>query len=324
VPETPLHPATALVPEGKPRKLDAAVRALFGLSWNDARQAVRSGKVWLGSPAVAATDPTALVQAGLAIELRPSAPRPHVARRTSFEKDAVVYVDSQVVVVNKPSGISTVPFGDEDPEAEKETLDALVREILARRLYKGRPGGRRAPLGVVHRLDKDTSGLLVFTCSMAAKKHLSDQFRAHTPARTYLAIIHGVFRGQRTFRSHLVEDRGDGRRGSARPGRREGKLAVTHVTALEPLNGATLVSCRLETGRTHQIRIHLSEAGHPLVGERVYVRGYQGTILPAPRTMLHAAELGFLHPTSEEPLRFTVDPPADVPAVLAALRKGPP
>ena len=320
MPPAPLQAATGVVPDGEPQKLDAVVRLLFQLSWRDARQAVRSGKVWIGNPGVVYVDPTTMVRGGVTIELRPSAPRPHVARRASFEKEAIVYVDSQVVVVNKPTGIITVPFGDESPEEGKLTLDAMVREILARRLHRGRPAGRRAPLGIVQRLDRDTSGLLVFPRTVAAKKHLADQFRAHTTERLYLAIVHGAFRGTRTFRSYLVEDRGDGRRGSARPGRREGKLAITHVTAREPLNGATLVSCQLETGRTHQIRIHLAEDGHPLVGERVYVRGYRGTLLAAPRTMLHAAELGFIHPANEEPLHFAVDPPADFAATLADLR----
>jgi 23S rRNA pseudouridine1911/1915/1917 synthase len=118
-----------------------------------------------------------------------------------------------------------------------------------------------------------------------------------------------------------VEDRGDGRRGSARPGAREGQLAVTHVEALEVLaGGATLVACRLETGRTHQIRIHLAEAGHPLVGEAVYGRDYRGPRIPATRIMLHAAELGFEHPGDGRELRFQVGPPEDFLQVLERLR----
>jgi 23S rRNA pseudouridine1911/1915/1917 synthase len=95
---------------------------------------------------------------------------------------------------------------------------------------------------------------------------------------------------------------------------------VTHVEPVERLRGATLVACRLETGRTHQIRIHLAEAGHPVVGERVYVRGLPGPFLPAARLMLHAAELGFVHPTDERELRFTMEPPADFEETLRRLR----
>src|SRR5262249_7446653 len=123
-----------------------------------------------------------------------------------------------------------------------------------------------------------------------------------------------------THRSYLVDDRGDGLRGSAPPGVREGQLAVTHVRPVESLHGATLIECKLETGRTHQIRIHLSEAGHPLVGERVYVRDFKSTLIPAPRLMLHAAELGFIHPDREEPMRFREEPPADFRETLARLR----
>ena len=109
------------------------------------------------------------------------------------------------------------------------------------------------------------------------------------------------------------------------------KLAVTHVERREALSGATLVACRLETGRTHQIRIHLAEAGHPIVGEEVYVRSHAGPRIQAPRPMLHAAELGFEHPTLGRPMRFHMDPPEDFQRLLERLRvpsrpaaKGPP
>jgi len=174
----------------------------------------------------------------------------------------------------------------------------------------------------VHRLDKETSGVMVFTRTWLAKQSLTQQFRAHTAHRRYLAIAHGAVRA-RTLRSNLVADRGDGIRGSIPAGvKRQGmQLAVTHVEPVEALRGATLVSCQLETGRTHQIRVHLSEAGHPIVGERVYVRGYQGDVLPAPRMMLHAAELGFVHPATNVEVRFERPPPVDFEEVLRRLRK---
>jgi 23S rRNA pseudouridine1911/1915/1917 synthase len=251
-----------------------------------------------------------------------------VARAQALES-ILVHVDPSVAVVRKPAGISTVPFGDEDPDDEAATLDALVRDVLARRdAIRG-----RAPLGVVQRLDKATSGLLVFARTFAAKKHLAAQLRQHTMHRLYLAIVHGDM-GKATLRSHLVADRGDGRRGSiggpytrgSRAGKREGsdregQLAVTHVEPRERLRGATLVACRLETGRTHQIRVHLSEAGHPLVGEKVYVRGFVGEPIPAPRLMLHAAELGFAHPGDDRPMRFEEPPPDDFEETLARLRR---
>jgi 23S rRNA pseudouridine1911/1915/1917 synthase len=175
----------------------------------------------------------------------------------------------------------------------------------------------------VQRLDKLTSGILVFSRTFAAKKHLGNQLRQHTMQRRYLALAHGdVVPG--TIRTHLVEDRGDGLRGSAPESLRAGQLAITHVERIERLAGATLVSCRLETGRTHQIRIHLSERGNPLLGEAVYVRGFPGALIPAPRLMLHAAELGFAHPEDDRPMFFEDPPPADFEETLARLRRAPP
>jgi len=175
-----------------------------------------------------------------------------------------------------------------------------------------------APLGVVQRLDRETSGLIVFSRTTAARDALRRQFRAHSVHRRYVALVHGRL-ASRTFASRLVEDRGDGLRGST-TNPKLGRDAVTRTRVLEILSGATLVECTLETGRTHQIRIHLSEAGHPLVGERVYVRGFHEPLIEAPRLMLHAAELGFLHPKDGREMTFTEPMPADMVAVLERLR----
>jgi 23S rRNA pseudouridine1911/1915/1917 synthase len=281
----------------------------------------------------------------------------------------VIYADAHVIVVAKPAGLSTVPYEAESgPKgmAKEDTLEARVRAWIERHAAAGRPG--RPNLGIVHRLDKETTGLIVFTRTWLAKKSLSAQFRRHSVHRRYLAIAHGEVRPQ-TMRSVLVADRGDGLRGSstraqhgrvagagapdgrvagagapdgrvagagapdgrvagagapdgrvAGAGAPDGRVAVTHVEPLEALRGATLVACRLETGRTHQIRIHLSEAGHPIVGERVYIRRYAGPLLEAPRLMLHAAELGFVHPATERAMHWELPPPDDMRAVLERLR----
>lgn len=295
------------------RPLDGALRSLTAVSWAEARRLIETGKVLLGGTTAASARRRVL--AGERIEVRLHAPRPETVRLKRLEEDLIVHVDASVVVVHKPAGVITVPFGDEAPAAQGDALDALVREVLARR---DRIRGR-APLGVVQRLDKGTSGLLVFARTLAAKKHLSQQLRFHTMHRRYLAIAHGVVPA-RAHRSYLIEDRGDGLRGSATARQREGQLAVTHVAPVEALRGATLVSCRLETGRTHQIRIHLAEAGHPIVGEAVYVRSYEGPRIPAPRPMLHAAELGFRHPADNREVRFEAPPPEDFEEILARLR----
>ncbi|MCS7017468.1 MAG: RluA family pseudouridine synthase, partial [Gemmatales bacterium] len=166
------------------------------------------------------------------------------------------------------------------------------------------------PVRAVHRIDRDTSGLVVFARTASAARKLEEQFRAHTVEREYLALV----RGQpvdRTIASRLVRDRGDGRRGSGP----EGLSAVTHVHVRQRFAGFALVACRLETGRTHQVRIHLGEAGWPLCGERVYDRPLHGRPLPdgsgALRPMLHAARLGFIHPVTGERMAWSCDPPSD-------------
>src|SRR5262249_33649429 len=151
---------------------------------------------------------------------------------------------------------------------------------------------------------------------------LGKQFHAHTVQRRYLAIVPGRVESQ-TIRSRLVRDRGDGRRGSTRlPG--VGKEAITHIEVIEWLPGHTLLACRVESGRPHQIRIHLAEHGHPICGERVYQRKLGEEPWPdlsaAPRLALHAAELGFLHPITGATLRWTMPLPPDLQRFLEQLR----
>jgi 23S rRNA pseudouridine1911/1915/1917 synthase len=214
-----------------------------------------------------------------------------------------------------------VPFEKND----RDTLLSLTR-VAVRRVETSRGQPHNPGLRAVQRLDKETSGLVVFARTIPAQRHLQRQFTEHTALRRYLAVVHGAA-GAGIHDSILVPDRGDGLRGSwgvYRPARgqppAEARQAITHVTVEERLRRATLVSCRLETGRTHQIRIHLAEAGHPLVGETVYVRDFPGPWLAAPRLMLHATELGFVHPRTGKEIRFTEPPPEDFAAVVDRLR----
>jgi 23S rRNA pseudouridine1911/1915/1917 synthase len=164
---------------------------------------------------------------------------------------------------------------------------------------------------------------MVFARTAEAERGLVQQFRRHTTQRRYVAIVHGTVEA-RTIESRLVRDRGDGRRGSTTLPE-AGKRAVTHVRPLEKLGRYTLVECRLETGRTHQIRIHLAEEGHPLCGEKVYGKPLRGKAMEdrsgAPRLALHAAELGFQHPVTGEPMRFEMPLPPDFEAFLDRLRR---
>ncbi len=304
--------------------ISAFVRALLpGISWSRARELCTTGRVWIDG--AAARDPAQRLAAGSAVEVRPEGAR---APRGPLAPEDIVYADPEVVVVHKPAGLLTVPWSDDD----RDTLVTLARTVLTRKesARGGAKGGdRRGPgphLRVVQRLDKETSGLLVFARTVAAERHLQQQLRAHSMKRRYLAIAHGEA-VDATYDSLIVPDRGDGLRGSWGVFRRPrgnppetARRAVTHVEALESLRGATYIACELATGRQHQIRIHLSEAGLPLVGERVYVRGFAGPLLPAPRPMLHAARLGFVHPRTERELVFEAPPPADFAAALDRLR----
>ena len=164
--------------------LDAAVRALFELSWGKARAFIESGKVQLDGATV--TSATRRVRKGSELSLRMSAPR---KRDDRLGAERIVHLDTHVVVVDKPAGISTIPYDG----TETGTLDERVRALLAKKApgQSGRPA-----LGVVHRLDKETSGLMVFTRTWLAKKSLTQQFREHTVVRRYLALVHGEARSE--------------------------------------------------------------------------------------------------------------------------------
>ncbi len=169
---------------------------------------------------------------------------------------------------------------------------------------RGLPPAARV-LHVVHRLDKDSSGILVYARTRDSERALQTQFRNRAVSRNYLCLAHGRVESGR-IESRLVRDRGDGLRGSAsRAG--EGKLSATQVRVLKRFESASLCEVRLETGRTHQIRIHLAESGHPLVGERVYLRDYLargGRPISSPRLLLHAATLAFDHPWEKRRISF--------------------
>jgi 23S rRNA pseudouridine1911/1915/1917 synthase len=227
------------------------------------------------------------------------------------------------MVVEKPAGIPTVRHPAEYHwPARRRALAPTLDDLVLSQIGVFSKKGTRPRLRVVHRLDKETSGLMVFARTVVAERGLGSQFKAHTVVRRYLAIVHGTLASQR-IASCLVRDRGDGRRGSTSiPG--QGKEAVTHIECIERLPGYTLVSCRLETGRTHQIRIHVAELGHPVCGEKVY-GGRIGVpasedMSGAPRLALHALELGFIHPVSGEKMHWSMPLPPDLQRFLTQLR----
>jgi 23S rRNA pseudouridine1911/1915/1917 synthase len=298
--------------------LAAVVRGLMdGLSWNRSRDLVRNGRVKVGGKLH--FDPAERVATGALIEVNPTAQR---RQAPVLERERLIHVDRDIVVVRKPAGLLSVPYDDRD---DRDTLIERTRQALRERGNRdpderassssGSRPDKRDLLGVVQRLDKDTSGLLVFARSRPGRKGLEAQFRAHTIERRYVALVHGRAEAA-VHESFLMPDRGDGLRGSWR-GRSPPKIAKKAITKVRvekrlrgPFGEVTLISCRIETGRQHQIRIHLSEAGNPLVGEQVYGRGHRPNKVEVARPMLHAASLGFIHPVNERPLRFE-DPLAD-------------
>ena len=238
-------------------------------------------------------------------------PRPPGTTLTPLPKQRVVYVDRDLLVVDKPSGVVSTP----DAPGQTDTLLERVQDYLRRLKVAGPTWKACKP---VHRIDEGTSGLLLFARHLVSWRELKQMFRVHAIERRYLAVVHGDV-GARTFESYLSADRGDGFRGSVKnPGK--GKRALTHVRPLERLKGATLLECRLETGRMHQIRIHLAEAGHPLLGDPRYQRDFTGTVLPAPRLALHAAVLGLAHPRTHRPMLWQSPLPDDLQALVQSLR----
>ncbi len=301
--------------EREGNRLDKAVKLHFGLPWSKARAWIETGKVFLDGNPVTALDH--VVNAGQRIELRMGTPK--AKKESGFPARNIVFYDKDIVVVNKPAGLMSVPHRLSE---ETATLDRLVMGYL--RIHDPKAKGANASLGVVHRIDKETSGLLVFARNLKALKGLSSQFRSHSIDRIYYAIAHGDVKSQ-TVRTKIARDNGKGIRGSVPDGMMNphgeelGRRAVTRFESIESLRGATLVACRLETGRTHQIRIHLSEIGHPIIGEKVYVRDFKGDTIPADRVMLHAAKLGLMHPHSGDKLEWREALPKDFQKRLTEL-----
>ena len=278
-------------------RLDFAVAQKFGLSRRVAREAVRSGRVDVDG--VACDEPGQETPPDAALQFHPDRP----LRRRVKTRLTVLYEDGDVLIVDKPAGLLTVPT----EAREKDTLWSRALHYLQHR-YGGRPHA-----GIVHRLDKDTSGALVFARNRAAHHALQDRFRTHAIDREYVALVEGAPKDSGTFDADLVRE-GGLRRTVARAGQ-EGRRAVTRYRTVERFPDAALVSVRPETGRTHQIRVHFSAAGHPVLGDRVY-----GNAKLAPRQMLHARRLGFPHPVTGDVVSAESPVPEDFEKVLAALR----
>jgi 23S rRNA pseudouridine1911/1915/1917 synthase len=227
----------------------------------------------------------------------------------------ILHEDADLIIADKPAGLLTLST----EAGEKDTLLSRVNAYLQFR-YRKRPY-----VGVVHRLDKETSGAVVFARSRDVLRGLQELFRRHDVEREYVALVEGrVEKDAGTIGLEVVRDRGDRRRGTARPGEK-GVRAVTHYRVLERFGGATALALTLETGRTHQIRIHLAALGHPVVGDAVYrPRHFTAPAVTAERQMLHARTLGFRHPSTGETIRAQSDPPPDFRELRSRLARAHP
>jgi 23S rRNA pseudouridine1911/1915/1917 synthase len=347
--------------------LAAGLRGLNAeLSWAEAKRLIQQRHVQVNGNLV--LDETRRVKAGDVVKVFASARAP-----VPTDRDVrVVHVDEDLIVVDKPAGITTLRHAEERGWEDRRkqlqpTLDEVVQRLIAaapprpspsgggepgRRAEppraKGevrngvirRPGGRPPPpasgraavpkVRPVHRLDRDTSGLMLFALSPRAEVALVKMFKGHTIERSYVAVVHGRVAEPLRIESYIARDRGDGLRGSTPSGREEpgSQHAVTHVEPVEPVGGDyTIVGCQLETGRTHQIRIHLAEAGHMLCGEKTYIRPRPSDppvvdASGAPRQALHSADLRFTHPISGQAMQFTAPLAKDLAQWLARMKAG--
>jgi 23S rRNA pseudouridine1911/1915/1917 synthase len=233
----------------------------------------------------------------------------------------VLYEDLYLVVVNKPNGMVVYPAAGHSHGTLMNALSYHCRNLSA-------PGGPLRP-GVVHRLDKDTSGIMVIALDEKAYYSLSEQFRQRTITRRYLALVFGnISKDTGVIDSIIGRSESDRKKMSTRV--RRGKEAVTTWRVIERFGIATLVEAKLGTGRTHQIRVHFASIGYPVLGDRTYgrkvevegkMKGKRMVKITFPRQMLHAGILGFTHPVTEEYLEFSVPVPEDMTEKIRELRE---
>jgi 23S rRNA pseudouridine1911/1915/1917 synthase len=291
-------------------RLDQRLRELRpDLSWTKIRTAIAQGQVTVDG----ATERDAAADVGGRQEVVLEASRPALPHaRLDLSR---LYEDEEILVVDKPAGLLTVPT---DPEA-RATEDTVLRRVqeYARHLH-----GRRSYAGVLHRLDRDTSGALAVALSRDAHRRGRELFAAHAFERWYLAVVQGVpARLSGTIDVPISDSYAGGRRRVVRDAD-AGRRAITHYVVREAYRDAALLEVELETGRQHQIRLHLQELGHPLVGERVYSESTRHA--RARRQMLHAWRLRFPHPLRHREIEAEAPMPADMRAVCALLkRRGP-
>lgn len=298
-------------------RLDRALaEALPDLSRERLKSLIKSGRVFDAS-GTALWDPSAKTPAPATIEVRlpPATPAHNVAQDMGL---SIAFEDEHLIVIDKPAGMVVHPAAG---NLDGTMVNALLHHCAGQ--LSG-IGGVARP-GIVHRIDKDTSGLIVAAKHDRAHEGLAKQFAAHSIDRRYIAIATG-----RPMPANGTIDAALGRSNTNRKkmavvAADRGKRAVTHYRTIEPLHHASLVECRLETGRTHQVRVHMSHIGHPLVGDPVYGRARKplSEVLKARnfvRQALHAAHLGFIHPVTGNSIALDSTLPADMRELIDELR----
>jgi len=296
-------------------RLDRALAAAVPtLSRERLKALIRSGAVEAGGTPV--RDPAAKVRGeeALRVAIPEAAPAHNEPQAIPL---TIVFEDEHLLVVDKLAGLVVHPAAG---NFDGTLVNALLHHCAGQ--LSG-IGGVARP-GIVHRIDKDTSGLLVVAKTDVAHEGLAKQFAAHSIDRRYLAIVSGMPKATSGTVDAALARSATNRKKIAIVEAGRGKRAVTHWKRLKPLGEAALVECRLETGRTHQVRVHMASIGHPLLGDPVYGRSGKthGKLLKElqfHRQALHAAELGFTHPATKLRLSFTSPMPPDMQELMAAL-----
>jgi 23S rRNA pseudouridine1911/1915/1917 synthase len=279
-----------------------------------AATALARGKVFLNDREASAADAATRLATGDLVSVWMD--RPGTAkRRTALGPDydlPIVYEDDLIIVLNKPAGVLAVPL--ERRDAARSVYEDLKAYLKTRR--KPRPF-------VVHRIDRDTSGLVVFAKTASAQQRLKEQFKRHRPARVYRAVVYGhPSPASGTWRDRLVWDQKALIQKETHPRDPRGKDAISHYKVLERLDGAALVEVSLVTGRRNQIRIQARLRGHTLVGEQRYTYGPDHLRpIAFPRQALHAFHLAFAHPADGRDLRFEAPLPDDMRRLVERLRR---
>jgi len=300
-----------------PSRLDKALAEATGLSRARVQGLIDEGRVDVAGKT--ASSASMKVAADTPFRIIIAAAMPAEAKPEDIPL-TIAYEDQHVIVVDKPAGMVVHP-------AVGNITGTLVNALLhhCRGQLSGINGVARP--GIVHRIDKDTSGLLVVAKSDAAHEGLAVQFAAHTVHRRYIAVCAGhPSPPEGTINARVGRSDADRKKMTVLPNNSSrGKSAITHYTVLERLAHAALVECRLETGRTHQVRVHFASIGHPLLGDPAYGRTPKPLrpvleALAFTRQALHAAELGFVHPVTGETLRFGSELPQDMQELIDQLR----